>query len=76
MRRIIADPEILGGKPIVEGTRLSVDHILGLLAHAHAEIVAAYPELTIEDVNAVIQYAVDALHNDVLIAVKSAREAD
>ena len=51
---------------------------MGLLAHgmAHAEIVAVYPELTIEDVNAVIQYAVDALHNDVLIAVRSAREAD
>jgi hypothetical protein len=44
MRRIIADPEILGGKPVVEGTRLSVDHILGLLSHgmSHAEIVEAY----------------------------------
>ena len=76
MRRIIADPEILGGKPIVEGTRLSVDQILGLLAHgmSHAEIVEAYPELT--DVNAVIQYAADALHNDVLIEVKATHEAE
>ena len=77
MRRIIADPEILGGKPIVEGTRLSVDHILGLLSHgmSHAEIVEAYPELTIADVNAILQYAARALHNDVLIEVKAAHEA-
>jgi hypothetical protein len=34
MRRIIANPEILGGKPIVEGTRLSVDHILTLLVNS------------------------------------------
>ena len=31
--RIVANAEILGGKPIVEGTRLSVEHILGLMAH-------------------------------------------
>jgi uncharacterized protein (DUF433 family) len=49
MRGIMANFEILGGQPIVEGTRLSVDHILGLLAHgmSHTEIVEAYPELTI-----------------------------
>ncbi len=32
MKRIISDPGILGGKPVFEGTRLSVEHILGLLA--------------------------------------------
>ena len=32
MSRIIVNPEILGGKPVVEGTRLSVEHVLGLLA--------------------------------------------
>ena len=42
MRRTVANPEVLGGKPIVEGTLLSVDHILGWLGHrmSHAEIVA------------------------------------
>lgn len=76
MRRIIAHPEILGGKPIVEGTRLSVEHLLGLLAHgmSQSEIVESYPELAIDDVKAVIQYAADALHNDVLIEVKPAGE--
>jgi uncharacterized protein (DUF433 family) len=52
VRRIVVHPEILGGKPIVEGTRLSVEHILGLLAHgmSHGEIVESYPELTLDDV--------------------------
>ena len=74
MRRVVADPEILGGKPILEGTRLSVEHILGLLAHGMSqnEIVKSYPELSIDDVNIVVQYAADALRNDVLIKVSRA----
>ena len=59
MRRIVANPEILGGKPILEGTRLSVEQILGLLAHGMSqnEIVDSYPELSVDDVNIVVQYA-------------------
>ena len=74
MRRIVANPEILGGKPIVEGTRLSVEHILGLLAHgmSQSEIVESYPELSVNDVNIVVQYAADALRNEVLIDVEHA----
>ena len=63
MKRIISDPGILGGKPVVEGTRLSVEHILGLLARnmSHREIVEAYPVLTVEDVNGVLEYATTVL---------------
>ena len=59
MREIISDPSILGGKPVIEGTRLSVEHILSLLARnmSHREIVEAYPILTVEDVNGVLEYA-------------------
>ena len=32
MRRIVSDPKVLGGKPVVEGTRMSVEQLLGLLA--------------------------------------------
>ena len=42
---------------------------------SQSDIVESYPELTIDDVKAVIQYAADALHNDVLIEVKPASEA-
>jgi uncharacterized protein (DUF433 family) len=71
-RRIVSDPEILGGKPVIEGTRLSVEHILGLMSHgmSHAEIIEDYPILTKEDVNLALRYAVKAIQNDILIEVK------
>ena len=61
--RIVANPEILDGKPIVEGTRLTVEHVVGLLAHGMSpnEIVEAYPELSEGDVNIVIQHAADSV---------------
>ncbi|MXZ11135.1 MAG: DUF433 domain-containing protein [Gemmatimonadetes bacterium] len=74
MKHIISDPGILGGKPVIEGTRLSVEHILGLLARnmSQREIVEAYPVLTVEDVNGVLEYAAKALQNDIVIDVKMA----
>jgi uncharacterized protein (DUF433 family) len=49
--RTIVDPEILLGKPVVKGTRLSVDFLLGLLAQgwSEAEILRNYPGLQRED---------------------------
>ena len=77
MRRIISNREVLGGKPVVEGTRLSVEHILGLLAQnmSFVEIIAAYPELTLEDIRTVLKYAAEALHNDVVVEVVSSSGA-
>ena len=71
--RIVANPEILGGKPIVEGTRLSVEHILGLLASgmSNQEIISDYPELSEESIRAVLAYAAQALQNDIIIEVVS-----
>lgn len=77
MVRIIANPGILGGKPIVEGTRLSVEHILGLLASgmSNQEIIADYPDLTEESIRAVLGYAARALRNDIVVdAVVSHRD--
>ena len=76
MARIVANPGILGGKPIVEGTRLSVEHILGLLASgmSHAEIIADYPDLTEESIRAVLGYAARALKNDIVIDMPFPRE--
>ncbi len=76
MVRIVANPGILGGKPIVEGTRLSVEHILGLLASgmSHAEIIADYPDLTEESIRAVLGYAARALKNDIVIDMPFPRE--
>ena len=76
MARIVANPGILGGKPIVEGTRLSVEHILGLLASgmSNQEIIADYPDLTEESIRAVIAYAAKALRNEIVIDVVSQRD--
>jgi uncharacterized protein (DUF433 family) len=73
MSQIISNPEILGGKPIVAGTRLSVEHILGLLAHgmSDAEIIESYPALTKDDIREVLRYAAQALKNEVIIPIES-----
>lgn len=76
MVRIVANPGILGGKPIVEGTRLSVAHILGLLANgmSNQQIIADYPDLTEESIRAVLAYAAKALRNEIVIDVVSHNE--
>lgn len=57
--RIVIDPEILVGKPAVNGTRISVELVLGHLAENPdtQELLAAYPQLSVDDVNACLAYA-------------------
>ncbi len=57
--RIIADPKVLAGKPVIDGTRLAVEFILDLLAGgwSEAEILQNYPRLTPEDLRACLSYA-------------------
>jgi uncharacterized protein (DUF433 family) len=57
--RITADPKILGGKPVVRGTRIAVSLVLEELAHNPdvKELLAAHPDLTRADVQACLSYA-------------------
>ncbi|OGO33877.1 MAG: antitoxin [Chloroflexi bacterium RBG_16_57_11] len=57
--RIIIDPQILVGKPVIKGTRLAVEFIIELLAQgwSEAEILRNYPGLTREDIQACLAYA-------------------
>jgi len=57
--RIIVDPGILIGKPVIKGTRIPGSLILNLVGHgsSFAEIVEDYPNLTIDDIRAPILYA-------------------
>ena len=57
--RIVVDPEILAGKPVVRGTRLAVEFILELLAAGQSEneVLANYPGLSREDILACLAYA-------------------
>ena len=58
-KRIITNPKILAGKPIIAGTRIPVSLILNLLAHGQTtdEIIDDYPDLTPDDIKAAIKYA-------------------
>ena len=69
---IVSDPAVLGGKPCVRGTRLSVEFILELLASGanETEIVAAYPQLSAEAVRAAVTYAAKGMKNEVVWDVK------
>lgn len=69
MDRIVTNPEILGGKPIIKGTRLSVEFILELLASGMTkeDILADYPHITEEDLYAVLEYAAHALKSEVYV---------
>lgn len=61
--RIIIDPEILVGKPVVKGTRLAVEFIIDLLASewTEDEILRNYPGLVREDILACLRYASSVL---------------
>jgi len=64
--RIILDPTILAGKPIIKGTRLSVDLVLDLLASGwtESEILREYPDLVREDILACIRYAQEIVRSE------------
>ena len=74
--RIVTNPDILVGKPVVKGTRIAVELVLEYLAHTPDldELFADYPELTREDVQAVLAYAQDAVERQ-QHAAKSKRVA-
>jgi uncharacterized protein (DUF433 family) len=59
LARITVDPRIYGGKPIVRGRRLAVEHVLGMLAAGDTpeSIVTAYPRLERQDIQACLVYA-------------------
>jgi uncharacterized protein (DUF433 family) len=68
LRRITANPEIFGGKPIIRGMRISVEMILSLLAQGETEetILADYPDLEADDLRACLAYAHAAISHDKL----------
>ncbi len=65
LERITLNPKFMAGKPIIKGTRLSVEYILNLLAHGATttEILAEYEGLMPEDIQACILFATKSLEN-------------
>jgi uncharacterized protein (DUF433 family) len=68
---IVLDPAILAGKPVIRGTRLSVEFVIGLMADGWSErdILANYPGLSREDIAACLNYARDLLHSEKVFPV-------
>lgn len=74
--RIIADPKVLAGKPVIKGTRLAVEFILDLLAEgwSEAEILQNYPRLTHEDIQACLSYAITLIKSEKVFPIKVLQE--
>jgi uncharacterized protein (DUF433 family) len=65
LQRISMDPRVMAGKPVIKGTRLPVDFILGLLAHGaqEADILSEYDGLTAEDIQACLLFATKSVES-------------
>jgi uncharacterized protein (DUF433 family) len=72
--RITSDPRILGGKPIVRGTRVSVELVLDHLAHEmdFDTMQEIFPHLTREDIRACLKYASEVFAGEVVLPSRTA----
>ena len=72
--RIIIDPKVLTGKPVVRGTRISVELVVDLLAvgWSHAQILVSYPHLSEDDIRACLVYASELLREEKVYPLKTA----
>lgn len=68
---IHSDPEILRGKPVIKGSRLAVEFILGLLAEGWTkqEILENYPTLTMASIEAALSFAAECIREEAMFAI-------
>lgn len=73
LERIEVNPKVMVGKPVIRGTRLTVEYILNLLAHGATsqEILDEYIGLTIEDVRACFLFATKALQDTAFMPLEA-----
>ena len=75
--RIEINPKVMMGKPVIRGTRITIETLLRKLAEGatEADLLAAYPRLTREDIRAAIGYAADTVaHEETLITSPAKRK--
>ena len=72
--RIVADPDILVGKPAIKGTRISVELILGWLAQGwtHEQLLEAYPQIDRDDILAALAFAADVMRDESYVVIDKA----
>ena len=70
--RIVSDKDILPGKPVIKGTRISVELILELMAEGwtEAQVLESYPNITTEDLKAVFAYLRDGMHQAMYLPLR------
>lgn len=75
MERITVNPKILGGKPIIRGTRITVEFILELLASdvSEEDILKDYPHLTEDDIHACLLYAARSCKNEIYLELERSK---
>ena len=73
LKRITINPKVMVGKPVIRGTRLTVQHIVGLLASGMTEneIVSEYDGLTHDDIQACLLFAAEALEDSTFMPLAS-----
>ena len=73
LERISINPRVMVGKPVIRGTRLTVEYILGLLAHGTAmeEILEEYPGLVRDDIYACLLFASKTLQDASFIPIEA-----
>jgi uncharacterized protein (DUF433 family) len=73
LERIESNPQVLGGQPVLKGTRLAVAYILRLLASGATpeEILHEYEGLTLEDIQACLLFAAETLENVTFVPLAS-----
>ena len=73
LQRIAINPKVMTGKPVIRGTRLTVEYILNLLAHGATvpEVLSEYEGLTPEDIQACLLFATRSLENTAFMPLVS-----
>jgi uncharacterized protein (DUF433 family) len=73
--RIEINPKVMMGKPVIRGTRLTVELILRKLSEGAGEedLMEAYPRLTREDIQAAIRYAADTISHEETVILSSTK---
>jgi uncharacterized protein (DUF433 family) len=74
--RIEVNPKVMMGKPVIRGTRLTVELVLRKISEgaSEADLIQAYPRLTREDIQAAIRYAADTLAHEETIILSSPKK--
>ena len=74
LERITLDPKVMAGKPVINGTRLTVEFVLNLLAHGAtaADIVKEYEGVSVEDIQACLLFATRSMESTTFMPLTKA----